>query len=664
MATRLNVRVCTWNVGNAPPPADLTAWLGTASDDYDLIVVGVQESNYPHDHAFSPVTSLATSVNDALTPSTVSAPSPSQLQSPPGTPSQTRRSPKRSGVFGLLAKAIRSVCRKRPRTPDNSCVSPAGTLRSSDHSHLARGVSNVSSAGDAAVPSLSEAFSIHRTLSPVSLASPHQAKFTRVVSCNVPEKYHLVVKGQMMEMKLLVYIHDRHRDLVEEKKVFTEATGIGNVIGNKGAVVAKVVLNGTSFCFINSHLAAHEGSKYRESRHRDVAEIMRGVERSGTHGIPMLHAFDHIFWLGDLNYRLNMQLSAGGPNWWPRRMQFGYISKLASQKRYAEIARLDELRNEMSNNVVFSGFSEAPLDFPPTFKVERGNGTALQYQDMRLPAYCDRILHRSRPSHSSHVRWREYSCVQCIDTSDHKPVYGVFDVVIPKRAEWLPQPGHVGAYKCTVNFLRLEVRRFCADDDSFVGRFSDDGTFGTSGESTCSTPDGRWECDTGAGAGPGGPNAPSRTSWGNRTGTMSGVRSGTSSGASSTNSAGSGSWLAGLQTSAISRRARVSFHGDDMFHGGVHRANLQRQGDRFCCKKRELPSLAIKPIATLSELMYKYVTLAFDGIGAEKRYACVLPMTDLVRRVGKHRFSTELTLTRYGPPVGTVYVEVEVNISL
>lgn len=32
--------------------------------------------------------------------------------------------------------------------------------------------------------------------------------------------------------------------------------------------------------------------------------------------------------------------------------------------------------------------------------------------------------------------------------------------------------------------------------------------------------------------------------------------------------------------------------------------------------------------------------------------------------VGKHRFSTELTLTRFGPSVGTVYVEFEINISL
>eukprot|EP00170_Pyropia_yezoensis_P009251 contig_40453_g9286 len=39
--------VCTWNVGNAEPPVDLSAWLGGSGNrEYDIIVVGAQEANF------------------------------------------------------------------------------------------------------------------------------------------------------------------------------------------------------------------------------------------------------------------------------------------------------------------------------------------------------------------------------------------------------------------------------------------------------------------------------------------------------------------------------------------------------------------------------------------------------------------------------------------
>jgi hypothetical protein len=46
MATNIKLRVCTWNVGNAPPPNDLRLWLGTEISTYDIIAVGAQEANF------------------------------------------------------------------------------------------------------------------------------------------------------------------------------------------------------------------------------------------------------------------------------------------------------------------------------------------------------------------------------------------------------------------------------------------------------------------------------------------------------------------------------------------------------------------------------------------------------------------------------------------
>ena len=42
----IKVLVGTWNVGNAMPPSDLDPWVPLGGGDFDVIALGVQESNY------------------------------------------------------------------------------------------------------------------------------------------------------------------------------------------------------------------------------------------------------------------------------------------------------------------------------------------------------------------------------------------------------------------------------------------------------------------------------------------------------------------------------------------------------------------------------------------------------------------------------------------
>lgn len=55
----LTVFVGTWNLGNAPPPADLSPWLqGVAEGQHDLVAIGVQVgpcSTHTHGQLGSPV---------------------------------------------------------------------------------------------------------------------------------------------------------------------------------------------------------------------------------------------------------------------------------------------------------------------------------------------------------------------------------------------------------------------------------------------------------------------------------------------------------------------------------------------------------------------------------------------------------------------------------
>jgi Endonuclease/Exonuclease/phosphatase family 2 len=70
----------------------------------------------------------------------------------------------------------------------------------------------------------------------------------------------------------------------------------------------------TSFCFVGCHLAAHQ-SKI-DLRNSNFREIVRGLqfhvlEGKVKHRFDLLNQFDHLFWMGDLNYRIEMPREQG-----------------------------------------------------------------------------------------------------------------------------------------------------------------------------------------------------------------------------------------------------------------------------------------------------------------------------------------------------------------
>jgi hypothetical protein len=70
--------------------------------------------------------------------------------------------------------------------------------------------------------------------------------------------YELITKERMMGLYLAVYVHRDSRDLVNgHSKSAVTAGLIGGRLGNKGGVGVSLNFNGTSFLFINAHLAGN-----------------------------------------------------------------------------------------------------------------------------------------------------------------------------------------------------------------------------------------------------------------------------------------------------------------------------------------------------------------------------------------------------------------------
>ncbi|CAI6001691.1 unnamed protein product [Closterium sp. NIES-64] len=115
--------------------------------------------------------------------------------------------------------------------------------------------------------------------------------------------HYKMVKGTTRgQMRLVVLVLETSQKAITDVTATSEATGIGHVIANKGAVSVSLKFWDTSFCFVNSHLAAHEG--HCMTRNDNYREVMRNMH-PGLSSIDLLSQFHHVFWMGDLNYRLD-----------------------------------------------------------------------------------------------------------------------------------------------------------------------------------------------------------------------------------------------------------------------------------------------------------------------------------------------------------------------
>ncbi|KAG5651927.1 hypothetical protein H0H81_006908 [Sphagnurus paluster] len=175
--------------------------------------------------------------------------------------------------------------------------------------------------------------------------------------------YQLLIKERMMGIYLAVYIHREMRPLVRGTSRSAVTAGlIGGRVGNKGGVGITLNIDGTTFLFLNAHLAAHEGKVQHRLSNLAKIKAELSVDAFLAPDDPRATAedltdkFDYTFICGDLNFRLD--ISRLHADW------------LMSRKEYAQALEFDQLTNLMRAGTAFVGFQEAKIDFPPTFKYD------------------------------------------------------------------------------------------------------------------------------------------------------------------------------------------------------------------------------------------------------------------------------------------------------
>lgn len=175
--------------------------------------------------------------------------------------------------------------------------------------------------------------------------------------------YRFLIKERMMGCYSAVYVWRGCYDRVRGASSNIVKSGLlAGRMGNKGAVGISVKLGETRLLFINSHLAAH--AKRVDARIANINKIKAELkvdtflpEKDPRRAAgDITDQFDHTFWCGDMNFRLD--ITRKHADW------------LIMNRTYHQALEFDQLRAVLRDTDALRGFHEAPIRFPPTYKYD------------------------------------------------------------------------------------------------------------------------------------------------------------------------------------------------------------------------------------------------------------------------------------------------------
>ncbi|KAL4995428.1 Endonuclease/exonuclease/phosphatase [Aspergillus recurvatus] len=261
---------------------------------------------------------------------------------------------------------------------------------------------------------------------------------TRCINDCMPleESYVLLHSANLIGLFTCIFVKHKERAKIKDISAAEVKRGMGGLHGNKGALVFRFVLDDSSLCFVNCHLAA--GQTQTTHRNNDVAAILETeslpVETSLTSRLDHFVSggdgsmiMDHEICIlnGDLNYRIDSV---------PRHV----IIEDIRNNNLAKLLERDQLLASRRKNPGFRlrAFQEAPITFAPTYKYDVGTDEYDSSDKKRSPAWCDRVLYRGL----GRIKQLEYRRHE-VRASDHRPVSATFKfrikTVLPEKREAL-----------------------------------------------------------------------------------------------------------------------------------------------------------------------------------------------------------------------------------
>lgn len=218
------------------------------------------------------------------------------------------------------------------------------------------------------------------------------------------EKYMSLWSWQMGGMAILLFIKETQIGFVSNIEGAVKKTGLGGMSANKGGIAISLTFSKTLICFICSHLAA--GLNNVDERHQNYKAISKGIYFAK---FKKLKDHDAVIWMGDFNYRINLQNEQ--------------VKAMIVKKRFAELFEFDQLNKQMAKGETFPFYDEMEINFAPTYKFDNNSKVYDTSEKQRIPAWTDRILSMSK---GKILKQEIYDSAANVIFSDHRPVYAIF----------------------------------------------------------------------------------------------------------------------------------------------------------------------------------------------------------------------------------------------
>jgi inositol polyphosphate 5-phosphatase INPP5B/F len=290
-----------------------------------------------------------------------------------------------------------------------------------------------------------------------------QTQITNVLRGSGVE-YGVLAERHMVGLQVLVFCRLSLRSAISDIRLAHTYTGGYGVTGNKGGISVRFDVFDSPLCFVCAHF--HANRENVEQRNLDFHTILEttvfppvsmsgkrpsvvsmgsggastksaataaattggtrnqrpySINMKNTHNDDSLSILqhEHIFWLGDLNYRIIEDLEEE------------LVFDLVHNGQWAGLRSKDQLSVEREKGNVFQNFEEGTISFPPTYKFQPGTNVYEQRpgKKLRAPAWCDRILWKS--VNKSTMQLLSYRAAP-IHVSDHKPISAWFECGVRK----------------------------------------------------------------------------------------------------------------------------------------------------------------------------------------------------------------------------------------
>ncbi|KAF9460415.1 Endonuclease/exonuclease/phosphatase [Collybia nuda] len=274
-----------------------------------------------------------------------------------------------------------------------------------------------------------------------STSSVREDAWCTAVFASLGEKgamYEKLASKQLVGMLIIIMVKKSLRSCFSDITTSAAGAGILGVLGNKGGTAVRLKFTPESsgkagietpgptiLTFVNAHLAAFDDMV--DKRNSDFQDLSRRLsfdsevmDSTGLVPLPIsVYESDALFWMGDLNYRIDL----------PDNDIRAILRFHNWEGRYASLLRFDQLKKSIRNKQAFVEFSENHINHIPTYRFSPGVPTdGLGYDLKRKPAWTDRILYMNAPSVS--LQQLSYTAQPQITMSDHRPVAADFLVEV------------------------------------------------------------------------------------------------------------------------------------------------------------------------------------------------------------------------------------------